>query len=238
MVLRALHEALLVRVAELERAGVARKREAEPQRSVQRVPSRRALLESLNATAAAPPPAPSPIDPPRASAPVEPQAAPAAESTPGETPAGPSLALPSQADVAGCVQLLAPDVVLTLVSGPLPADLSEVLGARLAADSGEALGVVLVDRRAQAMLGGGLLGVPKAAREEQGRRGLDNDVLEAFNEVLNNLGGLVNRVNPACYTRLGALERLDSDALPWLARPRSKLGFALPSGGALWFAAR
>jgi len=235
--LRALHDALLLRVVSLEQSGAEARRVEAPPRAVSRVPSRRELMLSLQGGDGIPvSPRPSAAEPPRTLAAPEAPVVAATAAAVEETPSGPRLALPSQGDVVSCVQMLAPDVELELVKAPVPSDLTELHAAALATETGDVLGVVLVDQRARASLGGGLLGMPRATREEQGRRGLDNDVIEAFNEVLNNLGGLVNRANPECYTRLGGLER--AEALPWLAKPGKKLGFSLAGGGALWLLAR
>lgn len=198
-------------------------------------------------TAAEPPPVQVPE--PRAE-PAEPQPArPAgAASTPEPTPANaaaaavkpapPRLVLPSSADVIECLQLLAADVVLTPATAIVPADFADFYVARLVDTSDEALGLILLNQRAGAALGGGLLGLPLSAREEQSRRGLAKDTIEGLNEICNNLGGLVNRKNPKAYTKLRPLERVNATTLPWVSGPAATLGIATPPNGVLWLLSR
>ena len=257
--MQALYDSLLARVVVLEHNARRVESALEP-RPAQRVPSRRDMLlslqgsnaaahsalgasETLQATAPAaspevkpPAPAPAPAAPAPAPRAPEPKTS---ESAEGATPPGtPHLSLPSESDILGCMQMLAADVELKTEKGSLPGDLSEFMVAHLVGEANDVLGVLLVNQRAGAMLGGGLLGVPLPTREEQGVRGLDKDTQEALNEVFNNLGGLVNRANPKCYTRLSALERVTPERLPWLAKPAKKLGFSTPADGALWLVAR
>src|SRR6185295_15702865 len=109
----------------------------------------------------------------------------------GVAPPGTSrLLLPSSSDLVGCLQMLAADVPVKPEKGTLPSELGDFVLARLADEVGEVIGAILLNRRASADLGGGLLSLPQAAREEQAQRGLDTDTQEALNEVMNNLGGL------------------------------------------------
>jgi hypothetical protein len=258
--LRTLYDALLARVVVLEQ-GAHRGESVAESRPIQKVLSRRDMLVTLQggnsttesapsarvdahqATAAAVPlrqaAAPTaPAAPPAAPAPAAPAPPPEASAEGHVPPGTPRLALPSQADVVGCMQMLAADVPLKPENGLPPSDLSAFLVARLVGESNDVLGLLLVNQQAQAMLGGGLLGVPMPTREEQGLRGLDQDTSEALNEVCNNLGGLVNRANPKCYTRLSALEGVSAEAFPWLMKPGKKLGFSTPANGLFWLVAR
>jgi hypothetical protein len=96
----------------------------------------------------------------------------------------------------------------------------------------------LVNQRASAALGGGLIGLPLPAREEQARRGIAPDTLEGLNEICNNLAGLIKRKNPQRDAKLRSLERVDPSALPWLSKAATTLGLATSANGALWLAAR
>jgi hypothetical protein len=152
---------------------------------------------------------------------------------------GPRIDLPAPAEVIECLNMLASDVALTAAPSALPADLDDYYVARLVDAADEALCVILIDQRAGAELGGGLLGLAPAVRDEQARRGIAQDTLEGLHEICNNLGGLVNRRNPKSYTKLRPLERLDRAALPWLDQAATMtLGLATPSNGALWLVAR
>lgn len=250
--MRALYDALLVRVVALEgQAHERRRHEQEPEpRYVRKVPSRRDVLLSLQngapasrsapvaPQAEAPEPAEAPPAPRPAPAPRPVEAAPATQaSAEGVAPPGPPrITLPSTSDVIGCLEMLAADVQVKPDNLPLPADLAAFSLARLADEAGEVVGFLLVDQGVSAELGGGLLGLPQMARDDQALRGLEKDTREALNEIMNNLGGLVNRANPKCYTRLGALEPASLETEPRLANPAKKAGFSSASGGRLLFA--
>jgi hypothetical protein len=257
---QALCEALRARVVALEAAELTRQSEVSEQepKPVAKVPSRRDVLSALRgesggearAAGAAPPAgsAPSPVAPvvqlPLAAAPAPslaqastvatPPAAPAAEAAPG----GEGLILPRQTELLDCLQMLAADVALEGYAGEPPDDLSELFLARAVDENKEERGLLLADRRASAALGGGLLGLPWAAREQQGERGLEQDTFEALQEIFNNLGGVLNRVNPKCYTRLGTLERGAPRAPAWFSSGARRVGFATAKGGRLWLVAR
>jgi len=185
----------------------------------------------------------------RAEAPPEQPGRPAAAAPPPATPpaqaavaaAKPSpgrLVLPTSAEVIECLQLLAADVVLTPAATIVPADFTDFYVARLIDASEEALGLILINQRAGAALGGGLLGLPLTAREDQSRRGIAKDTLEGLNEICNNLGGLVNRKNPKAYTKIRPLERVNATALPWVTNPAATLGITTPPNGVLWLLSR
>jgi hypothetical protein len=247
---RALCEALRSRVAALEAAEHARRSEALAQepKSIAKVPSRRDVLSALQGTV------PADVPQRQVAAPVphvadagnvatagklaaqaaEPVLAGVAEHAP-ETG---GLSLPRAAEVLDCLQLLAPDVALEPQAREPPSELDTLFVALLVDESKEERGALVVDARAAAALGGGLLGLPWSTRELQGERGLERDTFEALSEIANNLGGLVNRVNPKCYTRLGALERPLEPAPAWLSSSVRRVGFATAKGGRLWLIAR
>lgn len=265
--MRGLHDALLGRVLAME-AALQTKPASAPEpapRPGQRVLSRRDMLAALQrpehpssaglrpqedapvahaptALAGAPPlPAPQAEAARRQAAPPAVDAAPAANSVERAQTlsAGPRIDLPAPAEIVECLNMLASDVAISAEHSGLPADLGDYLVACLVDGSDEALGVILIDQRAGAELGGGLLGLSVTARDEQARRGIDKDTLEGLNEICNNLNGLVNRRNPKTYTKLRPLERVSPGALPWLAEPATlSLGLATPSNGSLWLAAR
>jgi hypothetical protein len=194
-----------------------------------------AATQAVSAALAAPNPAAA-ATPGVSKAPAAPAEAPAAtEKSPDATP---SLVLPRTVEVLECLQMLAADVALEPYAAEPPHDLSEVFLARFVDETQLEVGALLIDRRAGAALGGGLLGLPWSARELQAERGLEQDTLEALNEISNNLGGVMNRVNPKCYTRLGALERGPSAPPAWFASVPRRLGLATAKGGRVWLLAR
>jgi hypothetical protein len=249
--MRALYDALQQRVVALEAAAHERQLREPETPKVRKVPSRRDMLLSLQNSQepaqgavdvlartrlAAPEPVPSAAPP---SARAHEPAPPTQQSAEGVTPPGnPRLVLPSASDIIGCLQMLAADVEVKADRSAIPSELGDCMVARLADEAQEVIGVLLVNQRAAADFGGGLLGLPQATRDAQAQNGLDKDAFEALSEVMNNLGGLVNRSNPKCYTRLAALERASLEAVPWLAQPAKTLAFATPGGGRLVFASR
>jgi hypothetical protein len=257
--LRALCDSLLARVVTLEGQALERRRSEPEPRYVRKVPSRRDVLLSLQngaseansavnvlgPTRAEPAPDLS-AAPPAASAPAPPPAprvvdvAPVTQaSAEGLAPPGPPrIALPSSSEVIACLEMLAADVKVKADSAPMPSDLATFSLARLADEAGDIVGFLLVDQRAGAELGGGLLGLPQMARDDQAQRGLDKDTQEALNEIMNNLGGLVNRANPKCYTRLQGLEPASLVVELDAANPAKKLGLSTGGGGRLLFASR
>jgi len=213
------------------------------------------LREAPPAPAAAPTPSPAPAE----AAPAKPQA-PAADATrlsppePGAAPATEAamppadstpaaagsarLVLPPQSDVIQCLRMLASDVEVAAQAATLPTDFTDYYVARLVDAAQETLGAILVNQRAGAALGGGLLGIPVAARDEQGRRGIAKDTLEGLNEICNNVWGLVNRKNPQTPTKLCALERVSGATSTWLPNAAGVLTLATPGNGVLYVASR
>ncbi|HYQ16441.1 MAG TPA: hypothetical protein VEQ58_11810, partial [Polyangiaceae bacterium] len=150
-----------------------------------------------------------------------------------------AIQLPSHPDVVTCLkQLLGADAGLRAESVPLPSDLDAFYVARLVDSADQEVGAILLDLRAGAELGGRLLGLPAAAVEEQAKSEPSSDVLDSMNEVVNNLGGFVNRANPELRVRVRPLEKPGSAAPDWLGQPSARGGSATPSGGRLWLVAR
>jgi hypothetical protein len=150
----------------------------------------------------------------------------------------PRLLLPEQSDVIQCLRMLASDVEVSPQAAPVPTDFTDYYVARLVDAAQETLGAILVNQRAGAALGGGLLGIPLAARDEQGRRGIAKDTLEGLNEICNNVWGLVNRKNPQTPTKLCALERVSGATSSWLPSAPGVLTLATPGNGSLYLATR
>jgi hypothetical protein len=206
-------------------------------------------VRAAAAPAAAPPATPPPAEAaparePAAAAeptklsPPEPRgAAAAAEPAPAAANSA-RLLLPAQSDVIQCLRMLASDVEVAAHAAPVPSDFTDYYVARLVDAAQETIGAILVNQRAGAALGGGLLGIPVAARDEQGRRGIAKDTLEGLNEICNNIWGLVNRKNPQTPTKLCALERVSGATSSWLPSAPSVLTLATPGSGAIYLASR
>jgi len=251
LVLRGLYDALLARVVALETSNVGLRRSLPPSLG-RRVPSRRSVFDGLKS---------SPVSRDRPATPVALSAEPMPGVGPSFAPAPPPaaaieyaaasvetaaanqtlasarpalLALPSSADVVSCLQMLAADVPVTQYRADAPASLADYYAAFLSDDAGEAIGALLFNLRASAELGGGILGVAAAEREQQATLGLTADSLDGLNEVANNLTGVLNRANPKRLVRMSPIERAPASPPPWLASPHKKLAFSTRAGGTLF----
>ena len=100
------------------------------------------------------------------------------------------------------------------------------------------LGAILLDTGGGMELGGRLLGFPPGAIEEQAKAEPSSDMLDAMNEVTNNLGGFINRANPDLRVRVRPLEKFSSAEFDWLPKNTARLGCTTKTGGRLWLAAR
>lgn len=232
--MRALHEALRSRIAYLERR--AAQLPAEQARPAVRPATRRdavpaslrpGLVRSRSLTPAA-----------EAALPVAATelSAPAVQPADG---AAARIKLPVFADLVTCLkQLLGVDPELRHERGAPPAELGPFFVSRVVDAADEEVAVVLLDASAGAELGGCLLGLPPTALAEMARGELSADVMDAMNEVTNNLGGFINRANLDTRVRVRPLERYDESTLPWLAKCKATLGSTTKSGGQLWIAAR
>jgi hypothetical protein len=258
--MRALHEAMRGRLAVLERRSL-QMGPADYGRSQARGATRRehssaslrpaARSRSLSPGEAAPSPAsPEPLRAPEAVLPTLGEArtqaavAPLAL-TPEPAPAAaapqkkPVLAMPSQADLATCLkQLLGTDAELRPERGNLPKDLDVFYVSRIVDSADEEVGAILLDLRGGVELGGRLLGFPASAIEEQAKGEPSPDILDAMNEVTNNLGGFVNRANPELRVRVRPLEKFTSAEFGWLPQNAARAGSATKTGGRLWLATR
>lgn len=158
---------------------------------------------------------------------------------PAEVLAKPRLAMPAQADIAACLkQLLGVDAELRAERGNVPKDLDGFYVSRIVDSSDEELGAILLDLRGGVELGGRLLGFPAVAIEEQAKSDPSSDILDAMNEVTNNLGGFVNRANPDLRVRVRPLEKFSVTEFGWLPKNTARIGNTTKTGGRLWLAAR
>ncbi|HVY27775.1 MAG TPA: hypothetical protein VHB79_14570 [Polyangiaceae bacterium] len=250
--MRALHEALRSRLAVLERRSLQLPPAASDYtRASTRGPARREPGASLRPAArlrseayGEPEPA-LPLAEDRTQAAVAPPAPPAAvpaapaAPTPAEPPTPPALAMPSQADVTTCLrQLLGTDPELRAEKGNLPQDLDAFFVSRIVDANDREVGAILFDLAGGAELGGRLLGLPAATIAEQAKSEPSADLLDAMNEVINNLGGFVNRANPELRTRVRALEKFSVQEYDWLPKNAGRIGVTTKTGGRLWLATR
>jgi hypothetical protein len=261
--MRALHEAMRGRLAAIERRSL-QMTPADYARSALRGASRReqssaslrpgararsiapgdqaelaapAPAAAAPATSAAPPATPA-LGEDRTQAAVAPPAQPGAE-PPAEVRGKPALAMPAQPDIANCLkQLLGVDAELHAERGNVPKDLDGFYVSRIVDSSDQELGAILLDLRGGVELGGRLMGFPAAAIEEQAKSEPSSDIMDAMNEVTNNLGGFVNRANPDLRVRVRPLEKFSVAEFGWLLKSTSRIGNTTKTGGRLWIAAR
>lgn len=255
MTLRAMHEALRGRLAQLEHRAL--QTPFDPARAVARLPGRRdaslrpaaargrASLPAPDAAAAVPSIAAARTElsvgaEAAAGTPGQPALEPAPAATPGtDEPAATALALPQHADlVVGLRQLLGAEPELCHERGPPPRDLQGFYVSRVLDAADRELAAIVLDLRAGAELGGRLLGLPPGAWQEQAKATPTSDLLDAMNEVANNIGGFINRANLDTRVRVQPLEAYHPQAHTWLAKCRAALLSSTKSGGHLWIGAR
>jgi hypothetical protein len=251
--MRALHEAMRSRLALLERRAlqapapdyarggvraVARREPGASMRPAARMrgseaapettPAALPLAEDRTQAAVAPPPvaAPSP-------------AAPAPVAAGAEVAVPPCLLMPAHADLSTCLkQLLGAEPELRAEKGNLPKDLDAFYVARIIDSNDKEVGAILLDLPGGAELGGRLLGLPAPTIAEQAKSEPTADTLDAMNEVVNNLGGFVNRANPELRTRVRPLEKFSVAEYGWLPKNAGRVGATTKTGGRLWVATR
>lgn len=154
-------------------------------------------------------------------------------------PPKPVLVMPAQGELATCLkQLLGTDPELRAERGNLPKDLDNFYVSRIVDSADEEVGAILLDLRAGVELGGRLLGFPPSAIEEQSKSEPSADILDAMNEVINNLGGFVNRSNPDLRVRVRPLQKFTSAEFAWLPNNAARAGSATKTGGRFWLATR
>ena len=255
--MRALHEAMRGRLAAVERRslqmgpadygraqlrGASRHEHAVGSlRPAARARSIAPADEAASASPVAASPAALPATPAlgedRTQAAVAPPAAP--EPPPAEVLSKPALAMPAPADIATCLkQLLGVDAELRLERGNAPKDLDGFYVSRIVDSSDQEVGAILLDLRGGVELGGRLMGFPATAIEEQAKSEPSTDILDAMNEVANNLGGFVNRANPDLRVRVRLLEMFSVAEFGWLPKNTARVGHTTKTGGRLWIAAR
>lgn len=166
---------------------------------------------------------------------------PVATATPAvlAAPSKPLLVMPLHADLVACLkQLLGADPELCAEKPSLPKDLDSFYVSRIIDAADREMGAILLDLSGGVELGGRMLGFPLAAIAEQAKNDPSADMLDAMNEIVNNLGGFVNRANPDLRVRVRPLEKLGSAEHAWLPQNAARVGATTKTGGRLWLAAR
>ncbi|HEX2873739.1 MAG TPA: hypothetical protein VHP33_20930 [Polyangiaceae bacterium] len=256
--MRALHEAMRGRLAAVERRSLqmssadhgrsalrgASRREHAPgslrpgARARSLAPGEEPALAAPAVVAPTPQPAAPTLGEDRTQAVGAPPALPEALAPVG-APAKPGLAMPTQPDIASCLkQLLGVDAELRAERGNVPKDLDGFYVSRIVDSSDQEVGAILLDLRGGVELGGRLMGFPAAAIEEQAKSEPSSDIMDAMNEVTNNLGGFVNRANPDLRVRVRPLEKFSVAEFGWLPKNTARIGNTTKTGGRLWLAAR
>jgi hypothetical protein len=147
--------------------------------------------------------------------------------------------MPAPGDISTCLkQLLGADPELRAERGNVPKDLDGFYVSRVVDSSDAEVGAILLDLRGGVELGGRLMGFPAAAIEEQAKSEPNSDILDAMNEVTNNLGGFINRANPDLRVRVRPLEKFSVAEFGWLPKNTARTGSTTKTGGRLWITAR
>ncbi|MFZ5896183.1 MAG: hypothetical protein ACOY0T_34320 [Myxococcota bacterium] len=233
MRLRASHQRLRARVAELERrAFVARFAEAPPQ-AVQA--SRLELLRLPKAidTRALSQPAPA-LQETLASAQSPVPAS--VQQSEAEAQASSQYDLPKAEELFACLTDLVGADLNPEASKDKLAALDSAAGllyvAALLDDDNREVGAFVLEARSVATLGGTLLGIPARAIQEQIDQGEpSSDMVEAASEVCNNLSGVVNRTGSNPHVRTLPLTRYPCDSVAWLT-PNPAISSCFAVGGA------
>jgi hypothetical protein len=171
------------------------------------------------APAASPPPAPPP--PPAPAAPVAPRAR-----------ARAALELAPLAELGKCIALLVGNGISVEGAPALPIgpELENCYAARIEDDSGEQLGLILMDLRATVFLGGTLMMQPSEQLEQQfGAATPEQDSIAASAEICNALSGAINASQSRYHVRTGGLEKFHLARHAWASGvvPRRDLADSL-----------
>jgi hypothetical protein len=167
------------------------------------------------------PPEPAPV---RASPePVDQRARPKAE-----------LALPPVAELSKCIALLVGNGVNIETAEPLAVgpDLLDCYSALIEDESGEPLGLILMDLRATVFLGGSLMMQPTEQLEQQfAAANPEQDSIAASAEICNALCSALNAAQDRYHVRTCPLEKLDLARHPWATHVATRRDLADSFGG-------
>ncbi len=167
------------------------------------------------------PPEPAPV---RASPePVDQRARPKAE-----------LALPPVAELSKCIALLVGNGVNVEAAAPLAVgpDLQNCYSALIEDESGEPLGLILMDLRATVFLGGSLMMQPTEQLEQQfAAANPEQDSIAASAEICNALCAALNAAQDRYHVRTCPLEKLDLARHLWATHVETRRDLADSFGG-------
>lgn len=246
----ALQEGLLVRLARLEtriaeggvsdngtrRTGVHQPpaREAAPVRERPAPPSEAA--PAFKAAAASPPEPEAEADSAAAEPAADEPAPMRASREPVDQRARPKveLELPPVAELSKCISLLVGNGVSVeaaeeLAVGP---ELEHCYAALIEDESGEALGLILMDLRATVFLGGSLMMQPSEQLEQQfAAASPEQDSIAASAEICNALSSAINAAQERYHVRTCPLEKLDLARHPWATEVATRRDLGDSFGG-------
>jgi hypothetical protein len=239
----ALQEGLLVRLARLEarvlegagaESGGGLRRNSESGRQGWQTRARAESAEALERAAPASEPAPARLEP--AARDAQPEApvsqTPAAVAPASLTPAARSAAaplerrarpraeieLPPVSELGKCIALLVGNGIA--VEGAEALLLSPELGCYAAViedESGEQLGLIVMDLRATVFLGGSLMMQPSEQLEQQfSAASPEQDSIAASAEICNALSSAINAVQTRYHVRAGELQKLNLERHAWI----------------------
>lgn len=242
----ALQEGLLVRLARLE-ARIAEGNFAD--NGARRTGVHQAAAREVAPTPAAAPSEPAPPIGEAAADPAESEAesdsaAPAA-AAPAPVRASPEpvdqrarpkaeLGLPPVAELGKCIALLVGNGVSVEAAEPLAVgpDLQNCYAALIEDESGEALGLILMDLRATVFLGGSLMMQPTEQLEQQFAAATpEQDSIAASAEICNALSGAINAAQERYHVRTCPLEKLDLAQHPWATEVATRRDLGDSFGG-------
>jgi len=246
----ALQEGLLVRLARLE-ARIAEGNFADPgarRTAVHQAPAREAApLREPPAPASepAPPIGEAAADPAESDAEddlasAEPAVAAPLRATPEpvDQRARPKaeLELPPVAELSKCIALLVGNGVSVEAAEPFAVgpDLQNCYAALIEDESGEALGLILMDLRATVFLGGSLMMQPPEQLQQQFAAATpEQDSIAASAEICNALSGAINAAQDRYHVRTCPLEKLDLERHPWATEAATRRDLGDSFGGSV-----
>jgi hypothetical protein len=144
------------------------------------------------------------------------------------------LELPPIAELSKCIALLVGNGVNVEAAEPLAVGpgLRDCYAALVEDESGEALGLIVMDLRATVFLGGSLMMQPVEQLEQQfAAASPEPDSIAASAEICNALSGALNAAQDRYHVRTCPLERLDLARHPWLSSVATRRDLGDSFGG-------
>jgi hypothetical protein len=139
-----------------------------------------------------------------------------------------ALELPPLAELGKCIALLVGNGMSVDGAEPLliSPELKSCYAAKIEDDSGEQLGLILMDLRATVFLGGSLMMQPSEQLEQQFAAAVpEQDSIAASAEICNALAGAINAAQSRYHVRASELEKFNLARHAWAsgAVPRRDL---------------